>query len=387
MKSIVVSGVIANKHLSGGAIWTRLNWTLGFRELGFDVYFVEEIEAASCVDADGQPAEFRASANTAVFARVMRQFGLETKSALLLRGSEEGIGLTRAELARVAVDAEALINISGHLSDPQLLPRFRRKAFIDLDPGFTQIWEATGLPNMRLRDHDYHFTIGENIGKPNCIIPDVGCNWRATRQPNVLRLWKVQRPPAMIGFTSIGRWRGPYGALDYAGQRFGLKAHEWRKFVELPQRVSQPFEIALDIDQADQRDIDALVSHGWNLVDPTVVSRDPDAVQGYLGASGAEFSAAQGVYVGTNSGWVSDRTVCYLASGRPALVQETGFSENHLAGAGLLPFRTLDEAIAGAEEIVRNYRDHCTAARELAERDFDSDPVLSELIDQIDVQP
>src|SRR3954464_2524263 len=280
MKLIVVSGVIANKHLSGGAIWTRLNWTLGFRELGFDVYFVEEIEPASCVDECGQQTEFGSSMNAAVFEKVMRQFGLEEKSALLLRGSEEGIGLTRNRLAEIAPAAEALINISGHLADAQLLPLFRQKAFIDLDPGFTQIWEATGLPNVRLRDHDYHFTVGENIGQPDCIIPDVGCQWRATRQPNVLRLWTRQPAPETIRFTSIGKWRGPYGSLEYAGQRFGLKAHEWRKFVSLPQRVSQPFEIALNIDDADHKDIDALQANGWTLVNPKVVSRDPNAVQG-----------------------------------------------------------------------------------------------------------
>ena len=386
MKSIVVSGVIANKHRSAGAIWTRLNWTLGLRKLGFDVYFVEEIAPEACVGDNGAASAPAESANAATFRRVMERFNMHERCALLSDG-EVICGIRGSELAAVASDAEALINISGHLTAASLFSRFQRKVYIDLDPGFTQIWEATGVPGARLHGHDFFFTIGENIGRADCIIPTAGYEWRATRQPVVLDLWPASPGDPGAPFRTIASWRGPYGPLEFAGHRFGLKAHEWRNYFELPKRSPHAFEIALDIHPGDRRDRDALLAHGWNLVDPKRVAGDLDGVQNYVRTSSAEFSVAQGVYVGTNSGWISDRTVCYLASGRPALVQETGFSANRPSGAGLVPFTSLDEAVAGAERIMQNYEYHCRAARVLAESEFDSDKVLGELLGQIGISP
>ncbi len=374
MKPVVVSGVIANKHRAAGAIWTRLNWTLGLRKLGFDVYFVEQMTGASAAAVE-------------VFQSVMERFGLSQRCALMGGEDEILFGVELPLLQAIARDAEALINISGHLACPALFPLFRRKVYIDLDPGFTQIWHATGVSGARLEGHDLFFTIGENIGAPACAIPTNGIRWQPTRQPVVLELWPELPPNPMGAFRTIASWRGPYGPIEFNGQQLGLKVHEWRKLLDLPRASGTRFEIALDIHPADQRDIDALREHGWSLAEPSRVAGDLDAVRRYVRDSKAEFSVAQGVYVGTNSGWVSDRTVCYLASGRPAVVQETGFSANHPAAAGLLPFRTFDEAVAAVREVERNYLDHCRAAREIAERDFASEKVLSELADAIGIVP
>jgi hypothetical protein len=386
MKTIVVSGVIANKHRSPGAIWTRLNWTLGFRKLGFDVYFVEEIAAAGAIDRTGARCLAEDSVNLATFCDVMERFDMANRCALLTDDHVVS-GIPLEALEDIASSAEALINISGHLARETLLRRFQRKVYVDLDPGFTQIWEATGVAGARLAGHDFFFTIGGNIGRADCLIPMGEYPWRPTRQAVVLDLWPSSTGVVDAPFRTIASWRGPYGPLEYAGQRFGLKAHEWRKFLELPKRSARQFEIALDIHTGDQRDRDALLEHGWKIVEPQRVAGDLDAVQRFIRESAAEFSVAQGVYVGTNSGWVSDRTVCYLASGRPALVQETGFRKNHASGAGLVPFTTLDEAVDGADEIIANYEYHCRCARELAERDFDSDRVLGELIAEIGISP
>lgn len=385
MKSIFVAGVIANKHRSAGAIWTRLNWTLGLRQLGFEVFFVEQIAPEACVDSAGQPAAFAESANLATFRRVLDGCGLADHAALLC--GDEHFGIAPADLLARARAAEALINISGHLTDARLLQQFRRKVYIDLDPGFTQIWQATGVAGARLEGHDFHFTIGENIGQPDCAIPTNGLHWRPICQPVVLDLWPVTEAPARPRFTTIASWRGPYGPLEFGGQTLGVKAHEWRKFLELPQRCGTAceFEIALDIHPADGKDLHALREHGWSVVAPSEVAGDLESVQRYVRESRAEFSVAQGVYVGTNSGWVSDRTVCYLATGRPTLVQQTGFSRSHPAEAGLVPFRTLDEAVAGAGTIIRDSEFHRHVAREIAERDFDSDKVLGRLVEQIRV--
>jgi hypothetical protein len=169
------------------------------------------------------------------------------------------------------------------------------------------------------------------------------------------------------------------------GRTFGLKVHEFRKYVEIPVQSRHTFEVALDIHPADQKDLQLLKDHRWQIVDPKQVVPDQCAFQRYVQGSSAEFSVAQGVYVETNSGWFSDRTTRYLASGKPALVQETGFSRNLPVGDGLIAFRTLDEAVAGAERIARDYRRQSKAARRLAEEYFDSDKVLGRLIEEIGV--
>jgi hypothetical protein len=165
--------------------------------------------------------------------------------------------------------------------------------------------------------------------------------------------------------------------------QFGLKAHEFRKFLALPARSAQAFEIALDVHPADRRDVDSLIADGWRIVDPNLVARDPLAFRRYVQESSAEFSVAQGIYVDTRSGWFSDRSVRYLASGKPVLVQDTGFGRTYPVGCGIVPFRTLDEAVRGAERINRDYAAHARAAREIAEGFFDSDKVLTALLQEV----
>ena len=258
-----------------------------------------------------------------------------------------------------------------------------RRIYIDLDPGYTQFWHAAGNPGPRLEGHNFYYTVGENIGRPGCSIPTGGISWRPIRQPVVLEHWPACAPGDVRLFSTIASWRGPYGPAQHAGTTYGLKAHEFRKFVELPRRVDQRFEIALDIDPADERDLVALRDHGWHVVDPGVVASGPVGFREYVQASGAEFSVAQGIYVETQSGWFSDRTVRYLASGRPALVQDTGFGRKYPLGEGLVAFRTMDEAVTGARQIAGDYKNHCRAARAIAENYFDSGRVLGQLVDEV----
>ena len=386
MKKIVVSAVIANKHRSAGAVWTSLSWTLGLRALGLDAYFIEQIAPEACVDDAGERCGFGESANVATFERTTAAFGLAGKASLVCSDGHETRGLSWPELLALADEAEAIVNISGHLELQTLLSRFRRKVYIDLDPGFTQIWQSSGIAGARLEGHDFYFTVGANIGRADCPIPTGGYDWRPIRQPALLDLWPAVPATSADRFTTIASWRGPYGPLEFNGQKLGVKAHEWRKFIDLPVRApEQQFEIALDIHPADGKDLGLLRQHGWRVVDPQGVARDVPSMQRYMQQSSAEFSVAQGVYVGTNSGWVSDRTICYLASGRPALVQDTGFSRNYDCGVGLVPFTTLEEALAGAADIRRNYAEHCEVARQIAVREFAAENVLGRLVEQIDV--
>jgi hypothetical protein len=152
--------------------------------------------------------------------------------------------------------------------------------------------------------------------------------------------------------------------------------------MELPERIPAVFELALDIHPGDAADREALETHGWRIVDPRPVSADPDRFRSYVNGSGAEFSVAQGIYVEAGTGWFSDRTVRYLAAGKPALVQDTGFSGNYPTGEGLVPFKTLDDAVEGARQIGSDYERHSRTARELAERYFDSDKVLARFLEE-----
>lgn len=387
MKIVVISGALANKYLNGGNAWTRLSWVLGFKQLGFNVYFVEQIGRQTCVDAAGNVTAFENSINVRYFKEVTKQFGLSSSAALVCDKGDEIYGLTYNELHDLAQAADLLINIGGHLTLNSVKPRFRRKVYLDDDPGFTQFWHANGNAGPHLEDHDFYFTVGENIGGPTCPIPTAGIRWRPTRPPVVLKQWPVSSESHPNRFTTIATWRGPYGPIQYGQTTFGLKVHEFRKFIKLPQLTSQSFEIALNIHPNDQKDLDLLCRCGWQLVDPKVVAPDPVSFRSYVESSGAEFSVAQGLYVATQSGWFSDRTVRYLASGRPALVQDTGFSRNYPVGDGLVSFRTVDEAIAGAARVWHDYDRHCRAARAIAEEYFDSDKVLGQLIDQVDVAP
>lgn len=381
----MVSGVLAGRPLNGGGAWVRMSWVLGFERLGFDVVFVDHIEAEACVDAAGRPAAFECSANLAYFRAVTERFGLVGSSTLVLGGGERTYGRSFAQLIELADECELLVNISGHLRLESLLRRLRRKAYIDLDPGFTQFWQTDGL--LRFPRHDFYFTVGENIGSRDCPIPTAGIRWRPIRQPVVLDQWEPSLEGDPNRFTTIASWRGPYGPVEYRGRTFGVKVHEFRKFLSLPSRTTQAFEIALGIHPADEPDRQRLIGSGWRLADPRHAAADPAAFRRYVSASGGEFSVAQGVYVETGSGWFSDRTVRYLAAGKPALVQDTGFSRNYPVGEGLVPFQTLDEAVAGARSIERDYARHRRAARALAEAVFDSDRVLGGLAEEVGVAP
>ena len=387
MGMIVVAGALANKPRNGGAAWTRLSWALGLKRLGHEIYFIEQIAPSTCVDSGGASCDLGSSVNLSFFQQVTERFGLGSSSALISEVDGQSIGLSEEELTQVADAADLLVNISGHLTLGSLKSRFRKRAFIDLDPGYTQFWHAQRIAEEHLLDHDAYFTIGENIGTTGCSIPTGDIQWRPIRQPVVFHQWPVSTDPSPRSFTTVASWRGPYGRATHDGLQFGLRAHEFRKFVALPTLARYPFEIAVDLDPADRGDRETLLKHDWRVVDPKSVAGDPCTFRSYVQQSGAECSIAQGIYVETQSGWFSDRTVRYLASGKPALVQDTGFGRTYPTGCGLVPFRTLDEAARGAERIMRDYETHSRAARAIAREFFDSDKVLGMLLQDMGVMP
>jgi hypothetical protein len=361
-----------------------LQYLLGFRRLGWDVLFLDRLEPEMCVDAADQPCQFEESLNLRYFLKVMEGFGLSGAFALIYDRGRRFVGLSRKRVLERTRSSAFLMNVMGFLDDEEILSRAPRRVFLDIDPGFGQMWRALGLADP-FWGHDDHVTIGENIGRPGCAIPTCGLDWITTPQPVVLDRWRPADGTDGKSFTSVASWRGPYGPLEYEGKSYGLRVHEFRKFAQLPRVSGRTFELALDIHPAEEKDLALLSDNGWSLVDPSLVAGDPWAYQAYIQGSMAEFMVAKNMYVQANSGWLSDRSLCYLASGKPVLAQDTGFTQLYPTGEGLLAFTTVEEASSGVEEISRNRAHHARAARGLAEGFFDSDKVLECLLGKLGV--
>ena len=350
----------------------RLHWVLGLARLGFRVVFVEQF-------GPSPPS----SAAVAWFEQVTRRFALQDATLL----ADQGVvsGLSTAAVRAAAADAELFVNLSGNLRDLSLVEGCAHKVYVDLDPGYTQLWHANGI-DVGLAGHEHHFTVGTRIGQPGCIVPPSEIPWQPLAPPVVLEHWPVAATQPGR-FTTVASWRGGYGRAEQDGRLYGVKAHEFRKVRDLPCRSPSVFELALAIDEADEGDRIALADAGWRLVSPADVAAEPEDFRAYISSSGAEFSVAQGIYAETRSGWLSDRTACYLAAGKPALVQDTGLAEEYRPGTGLIPFRSLDEAVAGAADVVADYAEHSRAARQLAEDHFGSDVVLGRLLEHVGAAP
>jgi hypothetical protein len=400
MTSVVLGAGLCRRPLNGGGVWARLQWFFGLRRLGVDVYIVDQLSPGSCVDTTGAITTLERSLNLAYFREIIETFGLRGSAALIYGDGDAFEGATAGELLDRAEAADLLINIAGKLDWEPLLRSFRRRAYVDVDPGFTQFSGSSASGGSPLAGYDRYFTTGLNIGADDCLIPAGGVRWRPISLPVALDQWPVAAAADPDRFTTVATWRGrPFGSLEHQGRTFGFKADEFRKFAKLPLRVERTFEIALNLDAPKpllpdgpyppvldakvREEVELLTRHGWRLVDPRVATPNPLAFRRYVQDSGAEFSAARGIVVETRSGWFSDRTACYLASGKPVLVQDTGVDSFLPVGEGLLAFRTLDEAVDGARKIGRDYRLHCEAARAIAERYFDSDEVLGRLLEEV----
>jgi len=339
-RDVVLAGNAAGRERAGGHLWALAQWALGLRAAGARVAVAPGPTAAALAPIDAFPSANR----DATAAAVLNVMGFRSRDALAAEGPW---------------------------------------TFLDIDPGYPQMWRELGLADL-LAGHDRFVTLGANVGRPGCTIPDCGVEWIATPPPVDLERWTpvtAGRPGG--AFTTVATWRNPYGTVSFDGVTYGSRVHEFRKLIELPRLVGSDFELALDIDAAETRDLAALERNGWRLVDPRQVAGTPAAYRDYVRGSRAELCVAQEMYVATRSGWLSDRSVCYLASGKPVLAQDTGLRDRYPVGEGLLVFSTLEEAAAGVEAIERDYERHSAAARALAEEHFDACKVLGRLLDRL----
>ncbi len=364
--------MIAAVPRQGGATWAVLQYVLGLRRLGWQVYFVESL------DLRGP----QTSESVAYCAGVMDRFRLSDHWALVEPGTDRTAGLARRELLDVARSADILLNLSGTLTDPELFERVDVRVFVDLDPAFIQLWHAVEGIDMGLDAHTHFASIADTIGSSGCPIPTCGRTWIATLPPVVLEEWPRATGRTRNAATTVAHWRG-YGSIEYEGLHFGQKAHSWRSLSELPQISSLRFQPALEIDPGDVCDLRGLVANGWRILDPSSVASDPDAYQRFVQGSRAELCVAKSGYVVSDSGWFSDRSACYLASGRPVIAQETGFSRRLPTGDGLFAFRDTVDVVRIVDELNAEYRHHRMAARQVAEEHLDSDSVLEQLLGRI----
>ena len=379
---IIVAGMIAGDPYQGGATWAVLQYLLGLRQLGHEVHFIEPVAAAKLRPKD---APVGCSANASYFREVMHAFDFESRSALLVAGTTETVGLTYARLRALAAEADVLINISGMLADPALTQPVPVRIYLDLDPGFNQLWHAAEGLDVGMDGHTHFATIGLALGEAACDIPTCGRTWITTRQPVVLSEWPPAGRVTRDAFTTVANWRG-YGSITYKSVFYGQKAHAWRGLMSLPQKSSSPIVAALAIHPDEERDLAALAAHGWTLVDPTQVTDTPDRYRAFVQGSRGEIGVAKSGYAASRCGWFSDRSVCYLASGRPVVAQETGFSRFLPTGEGLFAFETTDEACAGIEAVVTDYDRHARRARAIAEEYFDASFVLPRLLESAGVE-
>jgi hypothetical protein len=388
---IVLGNSSLARYPRGGGHWTvRLQYLLGLRDLGHDVVLLELLLAS------GEPARDEQRIET--FFRRLGSYGLEDCGALLLfeqtkdaNGGKvrmddihqdidaaRSYGRSRERVKEAIRNADMLWNDCCGIRQP-LLGMFRHRVLLDLDPGHLQIsaldWD------MDIHHHQAFLSVGAKVGEPDCDVPTLGVTWHTFTPFVYLPLWEVSPDPGLERpFTSVTHWS--WGELSWKGRALSLaKRDGYLPYAELPERSGRAFELAVRFDPSDTTgDREQLLAHGWGLADPWEVAASPPAYQAYIAASRAEISCPKPIFRELNTGWFSDRSACYLASGRPVLAHETGFSDRLPTGTGLLSFRNMDEAVRGVAEIDAHYSDHMRAARRLAEEFLDSRRCLGRML-------
>lgn len=376
--TVIVLGIMVFYPLAGVG-YQFLHYLLGLRRLGYDVYYLEDT-LADVYDPTLNDYTSDASRNIAAAARVLERFGFTGNWAYRTPGGE-WTGLTAEQVAGLCKRADAILNVTGAHALREEHMAIPRRLYVESDPFASQVRVAKGDARTIafLEPHTHFFTFGESVGSPGCSVPVERFRWQPTSQPVYLDLWrqKVGTPP-LRGYSTITTWHNKGEGLEWQGDRyFWTKDREFRKFLDLPTRRSVPFEMAASVGEP----VRALLrENGWSNVDSVPISSDVDAYRRYIRESRGEFTVARDQYVRPRTGWFSDRTVCYLAAGRPVITQATGFEDHMPTGRGLFAFCTMDEILAAVDAIECDYAGNCRAAMDVAQAHFGSDVVLGSMM-------
>jgi hypothetical protein len=377
MITVVVSAYgVADAPDVGGHFWVPLQYVHGLRELGCEVFWLE------------QTAERRRRPwARATFLDRMAHYGLAERALLYetpgCDGAMRFIGVEPGVAEAVFRRADLLLNFH-YAIDPGVLARFRRTALVDIDPGLLQHWITRG--QLDVAAHDVYLTTGETVGVPGSRIPACGVAWRHVRPPICLDLWPYTYDAACSRFTTVSSWLGGEYVTEGDTVLFeNDKRVSYLRFAELPFLTRCELELALYLEgRLDAGDRLLLERNGWQVRHSVDVAATPEAYRAYVQQSRGEFSCAKPSCMEFENAWVSDRTLCYLASGKPVVVQHTGPSRLLPDGEGMFRFSTLDEAADALDTIEAAYERHCRAAREIAEALFDSRLVLGEMLAAVD---
>jgi hypothetical protein len=384
---IIVGGMVGQYPL-GGVAWDYFHYLLGLHSLGHEVYYHEDTwvwpydpAKRQVVDTPDYTLNFLRD----FFQRFAPQLASRWHYVFL---GEKHFGLSESEFAEVGRTADIFLNVSGACPIPAQLGEKCVKVFLDTDPGYNQIMLAEKFAwseNVErwcaaVAAHDRHFTYAENIYGEDCVIPRGDFDWRTTRCVVSLPSWSAIRdapPPPNAPMTTVMSWDWFKGNVIHKGVKYGTKIPEYEKFQDLPKRTTIPLAIAVGGVKTPH---DRIRNDGWTLLDAHATSLTPGDYQRLIASSAGEWSVAKNIYVATNSGWFSCRTACYLAAGRPAVVQETGWSKFIPSGKGVIAFSRMPETIAALEAVAADPVPHRAAAYEIAREYLAADRVLRDMI-------
>jgi hypothetical protein len=383
-KRIVVMGFMGSMPIAG-VIWQHIHYVVGLQRLGHDVYYIEDSARLPY-----NPETFEVNNEFDYAARVLnrlsQEFGFRNRwgfcARYRLRNPTAGLRLNK--IRQLYRDADAILNLCGAQELNEDLLASDRILYIESDPGVEQIKIDNGVRSTinYLRRHRALFTFGESIGTKNFPVPTHDFKWLPTRQPVVTDLWKTHRnPPRVAVFTSVANW-STSGLKDirWRGKKYlWSKSREFSRFISAPKKSREPFELATNIKDAKTRG--KFERNGWRLHCPLQMSVDYWLYRDYIRRSKGEFTVAKDQYVRLNTGWFSDRSACYLAAGRPVIIQETGFTKSYGGKLGLLSFRSLAEIVDAVRAINADYAKHSRAARALARECFEAEKVLKSVLD------
>ena len=385
-RTIIVSGLACTYPL-GGVAWDYIQYLHGFHKLGHDVYYLEDT-GGWAYDPFNVTFTEDYSYHIKYLTDYLAALHPDLAKRFCVRDPGDNFhGLSREQLEDVVKRADVVFNISTTLWMREEYQSIPVKVLIDSDPMYTQ----AGIPDYlagtasekdvknidHMKMHDRFFSFAENFGKDGCIIPKGVFDWQPTRQPIVLECWDAPRRPAGNAFTTVLSWQPKESGPVIGGVQYGGKNMEFAKFIDLPGKTEATLELALGQGRPPR---EMLEEKGWKLEDGFAKSTTPWLYRDYIWDSFAEFSMAKNAYVASRSGWFSCRSACYLAAGRPCVVQDTGFSGFMPVGEGVLSFSTEEEALAGIEAVRGDWDKHSRAARKFAEDWFDSDVVLGKLL-------
>ena len=412
---IIVTGLVG-LYPVGGVAWDYLQYVVGLAKLGHDVYYYEDTWSWPYHPLEKQHTD-DGSYSAKYIGDFFKKYAPELKEHWhYFHLHETSFGMTKTAFDEVAKTTDLFLNISGACGIPEHLSPQCIKVFLDTDPGYNQIvfrerfsWsENVERWCQNVTAHDRHFTYGENIHNDDCLIPTIGFNWQTTRMPIVRELWNF--PPASLKpskpapWTTVMSWNAFKGKLIYQGVEYKSKGAEFEKFISLPKKVKVPFFIAVGgittsfkwfekhdwqavsrflSEMARRQKFKQLTNYGWQVAEAPSLTLTTQQYCNLIANSQGEFSIAKNIYVALRTGWFSCRSACYLAAGKPIVVQDTGFSAILPTGEGIVPFSTLEEAVNAINKVESNYNQHAKAARVLAQEYFDSDKVLTQFINAV----